>query len=104
VSFAEGVVLMHADHLETFGTDVTYTPAVGPPVDLVGIWDTSDLARGDGRDSISGRLWVLIADLPALPTKNEVLAIDDADYRIVNEPRDYTDGTGGLWLHLRKRA
>jgi hypothetical protein len=85
------------------GVDVVYTPQAGAPVNLRGIFDQSDEARGRGQDTLAGKLWIQLADLPSAPRKGEQVEIDGATYRICNVPSDDYDGACGAFLHLLKR-
>jgi hypothetical protein len=103
-AFTDALTAADAVQLATFGESVTYTPATGSPVTLTGIWDTSDAVRGAGQDRISGRLWVLVADLGLTPAKNDTFTVSAVVYRIVNVPSDDYDGAGGVFLAGRRRA
>jgi hypothetical protein len=93
----------NADKLAVFGQPVLYTPAGSSPVTVAGIWDTSDQARGRGQDQLSGRLWLVAGTLAFVPAKNDSFVIDGVTYRVVNTPPDDYDGSGGVFLHARKR-
>jgi len=97
----EGIDNMNTVDLDTFGQQIDYTTQA---VQITGILDISDVARGAGADAISGRLWILGADLPLPPQQNDLVTIDGLLYRVISVPEDERDGSGGYWLSLRRRA
>jgi hypothetical protein len=86
---------------ETFGETVIFTPRVGSPVSLTGIWDQSVEAR-EGQEW-SGKLFILMTDIaPLVPLLKDRVSIGGAMYSVEQEPRIGYDGNGGVNLALRK--
>ena len=93
--------------LSTFGQPINLTPAgQSGAVVINGIWDTGQAARqsnGNGTYQLAGKLWLVEADLDEVPAKNSTVEIDSVVYRVVNDPAEDRDGSGGVWLNLRTK-
>ncbi len=91
--------------LDAFGEEITYTPADGgDPVVLDGIFDEAfesvDAATGLSIISQQPIIGIKIADLPYVPTRDDVVSIRGIDYRVV-EPQH--DGQAGYRILLHKQ-
>jgi hypothetical protein len=88
----------------TFGQDVTYTPAVGSPVTIQGIFDHAyqdvQLQHGPGVSSVRPVLGIRLADLAARPAKGDTATIGATIYRVIDIEED---GQGGATLRLQKQ-
>lgn len=86
---------------------ITYTPAVGSPVEVSGIFDELYvLAKGDpeaGVETLGPAVFLLLSQLPVHPDDDDPIltipSVDGVDYR-VTERR--TAGLGAMVLVLRK--
>lgn len=88
-----------------FGQPVTYTPSGGSPITINGVFDAahSEVGMGShvpGVSSVSPRLGIRLADLPAKPKKGDLVAIGATTYRVIDSEED---GDGGSTLRLQKQ-
>lgn len=88
------------------GESMTYTPAVGAPVMVTGIFDAPYvLAKGSaeaGVEALSPAVFFRLEDLPVDPEDDDpTITIRGVDYRVVERR---PDGMGGIVLQLRKVA
>ena len=81
------------------GKDITYTPSVGSPVSIKGIFD-NQFVDIEGIVSVKPTLRISLADLASAPTKNDAVTISSVTYSIL-ESR--VDGFGGTTLILQKQ-
>ena len=91
--------LTQAMKTSPFSGLATYKPLNGAEVQVRGIFNQSEASRGAG---VSGRFWMLLADLPENAKKLDHMIIDAVDYQIYSDINDNHDGAGGLFLFLRK--
>jgi len=85
------------------GTTVVYSPTVGDPFDLRGVWtEEYELLEGSGETAISTTtpaLGVDVTDIPGGPNVGETLTKGGKTYEV----RDMlTDGMGGKELILQE--
>lgn len=81
-----------------FGTDVTYTPAVGSASSISGVFDNA-YVEVQGVVSVKPTLRIRLSDLSASPGKGDSVTISAVSYRVL-ESRE--DGYGGSTLILQK--
>jgi len=86
------------------GEPVTYQPAVGAPVEPVGIFDEAYvLAKGDaeaGVETLGPAVFLRLEDLPVDPELDEpTLTIRGVEYRVIERR---PAGLGGIVLALRR--
>jgi hypothetical protein len=82
----------------TFGTPVTYTPTVGSPVSINGVFDNA-YVEVNGVSSLQPTLRIQLSDLELEPTKGDEVTIDSTAYVILASQKD---GYGGALLILQK--
>lgn len=85
-------------------TIVTYTPEVGPAVEIKGIFDANYvLAKGTaeaGVETLGPAVFLRLSDLPVDPEDDEpTLTIRDVEYRVIERR---PDSLGGIVLALRR--
>lgn len=85
------------------GEPVIYTPQVGAPVTVTGVYDeVYVLAKGDplaGVETLGPAVFLRLEDLPVDPEFDEpILTIHSLDYRVIERR---PDGIGGIVLALR---
>ncbi len=87
----------------TFGVAVTYTPGVGAPVQIKGIFGNAQVEVDLGGESKSvvqqPSLGIKLADLAALPTKQDRVTVNAITYKVVDSQED---GEGGTLLLLHR--
>lgn len=83
---------------EVFGQEIVYTPTVGDPVTIKGVFSNS-WVQIENFLSLQPVLRIKLTDLEASPLKGDEVSIEEVDYR-VNESR--LDGFGGTTLILQK--
>ncbi|MGN6105197.1 MAG: head-tail joining protein [Kofleriaceae bacterium] len=86
------------------GETVTYTPEVGSPVPVTGMFDEQYvLAKGTaeaGVEATGPAVFLRLEDLPVHPDDDEpTLTIKSVDYRVIERR---PDGMGGIVLALRR--
>jgi hypothetical protein len=115
MSFAELVAAMDRAVIAAFGdkdgdgepVSVTYTPEVGPSVEVTGLFDAPyALAKGgespmfNGVETVGPSVFLRLSDLPGDPESDEpTLTIRSVAYRVVERRRD---DMGGIVLQLKK--
>jgi hypothetical protein len=107
MAFSDHIAAMARASLKTFGESVTYDPAAGAPVGVVGIFDAQYvLAKGPGDPMFAGveagvpKVFLLLVDLPTDPEFDDpVLTIRSVNYKVIERR---PDGMGGIVLALRK--
>lgn len=105
MSFADLVAGMdRAAQSALGGVTVTYDPAVGAPVPVIGIFDELYvLAKGTanaGVEALGPAVFFRLSDLPVDPeTDDPTLTINSVAYRVIERR---PDGMGGIVLALRK--
>jgi hypothetical protein len=89
----------------TFGKAVTYTPSVGSPRTIKGVFSRQsvEVTRGEyaGVSSFQPTLGIRLADLATAPTSLDRVTVSGTEYRIVECQED---GQGGALLILKKHA
>lgn len=88
--------------LHTMGREVTYTPAVGDPETVTGIFEEVTQAFDPGLglmvEDETPSLYMKFSDVPAGANfKDDEITIDDTDYAIKER---HKDGNGGVRLLL----
>ena len=88
------------------GEVVTYTPAVGLPASVVGMFDSQFvLAKGDahaGVESVAPAVFLRLSDLPTDPAIDDpILTIRSITYRVLER---LPDDLGGVLLVLRRNV
>lgn len=83
---------------DIFGTPATYTPTVGSPVSINGVFDVIPVDV-NGVPSLKPTLRIKLSDLTLTPTKGDLVAVNDTNYRILMSE---VDGYGGALLILQK--
>lgn len=83
---------------QVMGQSVTYTPTVGSPVTINGVFDNSYVDI-DGVVSLKPTLRINLSDLASAPAKGDSVSISSVSYRVL-ESR--ADGYGGSTLILQK--
>jgi hypothetical protein len=82
----------------TFGTSATYTPTVGSPVSIVGVFDNAHI-EVDEVSSLRPVFRIKLADLDAAPAKGDQVTINETEYRVMVCEKD---SYGGAILILQK--
>lgn len=89
--------------MDIFGTDVTYTPSVGDPVTVKGVFSNGyievPLGNGVATATSGPTLGVKLDDLPVAPSQATRITIGGVTYRINHSEED---GQGGALLILSK--
>jgi hypothetical protein len=86
----------------TFGKVVTYTPTVGSPTQISGVFDNSHVAvivNGVEHSQVAPTLGIRLADLAAKPTKGDQVTVGGVTYKVIDSQED---GAGGTTLILQK--
>lgn len=97
-------LLANADRAvrEVLGGSITYTPGVGDPVEVEGVFDAAYQLVESGQTGVSSSgpaVFLTLADLPSDPVTDltATVVVDGATYSI-REPKP--DGLGGVLLLL----
>jgi hypothetical protein len=90
------------------GVSVIYTPAVGPPVTLTGMFDANYRLADQGNSGVEQTgpvVWLRLDDLPLNPDDDEpTITIDGIEYRVRERQQDSPgtpDNSVRLLLHRR---
>lgn len=73
--------------INIFGTDLTYTPLVGSPVDIKGIFENK-YVEVNGIQSLSPILTINLNDLEGDPVRGDTVTIGSVNYRILESRKD----------------
>lgn len=86
---------------DTFGVTATYTPTVGPPVQIKGVFTKEFISVkvGDviGNSSVHPMLAIKLSDLALKPARGDKATINGTNYLIIESQED---GGGGSNLIL----
>lgn len=89
--------------LSTFGQAVTYTPTVGAPVDIVGVFDKAHtevtLGHAAPVSSTHPTLGIKLSVLALRPVRGDAVLIASISYRVIDCE---DDGQGGASLRLQR--
>lgn len=81
----------------------TYTPSVGSPVEIEGVYDapdhSSDPQSTAAFDTVAPRLGIRLADLALPPDAGDTLVVNGLTYRVIGVEED---GQGGAELVLNR--
>lgn len=77
---------------DVFGTEVTYTPNVGSPQDIKGVFD-NQYVEIEGVVLLKPTLRINLGDLDASPAKGDEVTIDSEDFRVMESREDAYGGT-----------
>lgn len=82
----------------TFGTVATYTPIVGSPVSITGVFDNAYI-EVDTVSSLKPVFRIVLSDLALAPAKGDQVEINSVNYRVIASE---VDSYGGSLLILQR--
>lgn len=103
MDFADHVAAADRAALHLLGGPVSYAPSVGPPVDVVGIFDPTFVTASAGEAGVATytpAVFLRLSDLPSDPAGEEVrITVKGIEYR---SWRAQKDGQGGVVILLHR--
>jgi hypothetical protein len=104
VGFSDALALADQAVQDHLGDPVTYTPGVGAPVAVTGVFDAVYVNAASGKAEVSTggpAVFLMVADLSSDPTTDLNLRV--TIYGVTYKPREVEpDGKGGVLIHLHQ--